>query len=132
MATAFHQQLDARRRELGMSVGALAERSGVSRATIERILAGRHSGARVEHLRAIASALGTQVVLGEDLTLHPIKSVLAMRQEAARAKAHYLAAYLQGTSALEAQAVSEKVVSDVEENLYCKLMAGPASKLWAA
>ena len=132
MASTFHQQLDARRRELGMSVAALADRSGVSRATIERILAGRHSGTRVEHLRAIAHALGTEVVLGEQLTLHPIKSAMDMRKEAARAKAHYLAAYLQGTSALEAQAVSEKVANDVEESLYCKLMAGPASKLWAA
>jgi transcriptional regulator with XRE-family HTH domain len=132
MKTYLHDQLERRRQELGMSLAALVQRSCMSRATVERIFNGLYAGARAEHLQSIAKAMGAQIILGESMKVEPIKSAHQMRQEAAREKARQLAAYLQGTSALEAQGMPMATVNEAEENFYCELMSGPPNRLWAA
>ena len=123
-------QLDSRRRGLGMSRAALARRAGVSLPTVQRLLCGGESRARIDIVRAIAVALGVEVRLGESLSVHETTDVSAFRMAQARAKAKRLARLVQGTMALEAEAVSEPVVDEMEEENLHALLAGPARRLW--
>ena len=55
------EKLENRRRELGLSQSALAERSGVSLPTVQRILSGHSPAASFENTLAIAQVLGMQL-----------------------------------------------------------------------
>ena len=118
--------LEKRRQQLRMSRQALADRSGVSIATVNRVLAGRIENASFRNVDAIARALGMS------LQWKPKASPFEFKREQARAKAKRLAALVQGTSALEGQAVSTKTKSEIEEEIACRLIAGPGRKLWSA
>ena len=123
-------QLDSRRRRLGMSKADLARRAAVSLPTIQRLLTGRESRARIDIVTAIAVALGVEVRLGATPYVHESTDVSAFRREQARSKARRLARLVQGTMALEAEAVSEPVVDEMEEQNVHALLAGPARRLW--
>lgn len=130
MTGSLHESLNARRKELGLSKSALAERSGVSCATVKRILGGR-GGVLVENLQAVARVLGTKVVLGESVEVETVATIADLREQVAMEKAKRLAALAQGSSALEAQAVSSDVVESVERDIFHDLLAGSNRKLWA-
>lgn len=118
-------RLNRRREALGMSVSALAERSGVSEAAVKRILGGRAPEASYAHVMAIAGVLGVAVggeEVGEDELL---------RREA-RAKAERVARLVQGTSALESQAVDRGTYERLVERSYHELLAGSRRRLWSA
>ncbi|MFO0910990.1 MAG: helix-turn-helix transcriptional regulator [Isosphaeraceae bacterium] len=119
------QELDDRRRRLGLSYDVLARRSGVSRPTVLRILSGRHPTASFSNVQAIAEALGL------DLTTTQRKPVADLRREQATTKARKLVALVQGTSGLEGQAVNPEVVSEMLEQTTIELLAGPKRKLWS-
>ena len=123
-------QLEARRDRLGMSKADLARRAGVSLPTVQRLLSGRDTRARSDILAAIAAALGVEVRLSESPYVHESSEVMAFRHEQARAKAKRLARLVQGTMALEAEAVGPDVLKEMEERNIHALLAGSGRRLW--
>ncbi len=119
----FHE-LETRRRELGMSLAMLARRSRVSLPTVNRIMSGRHPRPTFAHVAAIAEALGVE------LTGVPKEPSEERRKKQARAKAKLLVGLVQGTSALEGQAVDRRHVELMIEQTTAKLLRSKR-KLWA-
>lgn len=120
--TNLTQELDARRRDLGMSCRALARRAGVGLATVQRALS--HGNATAETLQKLGSALGVS------LHVTSVRTPSAMREEQARAKARRLVALVQGTSALEAQGVDARALEAMVERTIVELLKGPNLRLW--
>ena len=58
-------------------------------------------------------------------------TVATFRRQQARKKARYLISLVQGSAALEGQAVDAATVRRVERQIEEKLLAGPALRLWA-
>ena len=126
MVVAIHplSTLEARRRELGMSIEVLAKRSGVSVATVKRVLH-NHGGSRFDAVQAIAHALGEKVAFEEAVDAD------TMLEQQARKKAEQLVGITQGTCALEGQGVSEQLGQSVVRQTVHRLLAGSRGKLWA-
>ena len=123
-------QLDGRRARLRMSKVDLARRSGVSLPTVHRLLSGRESRARTDTVAAIAAALGVEVRLSENPHVHETHGVSDFRRAQARAKARRLARLVQGTMALEAEAVGVETLAALEEDNLHALLAGSGRRLW--
>ena len=119
------EKLEVRRRELGISQSALAERSGVSLPTVQRILTGHSPAASFESTVAIAQALGMQL---DVVPIFPAKELL---EQQARKKAERLVGLVQGTSALEAPAVSPRHLGQMVTKTVQELLAGSRRRLWA-
>ena len=117
------QYLDDRRAALGMSYADLARRSGVSLMTVRRILGG--AGGTIANVDALAESLGVRI------ELVPIESEQQVKLKQAREKARKLVALVQGTSALEAQAVGDQAIDDMIEQTTHELMAGSSRRVWA-
>jgi len=113
-----------------MSKADLARRADVSLPTVRRLLSGRERRARTDIVAAIAAALGVEVRLCESPYVHESSTVSEFREAEARAKARRVARLVQGTMALEAEAVAVSVFEEmVEQNVHA-LLAGPARRLW--
>lgn len=123
MATQF-LDLNARRKQLKMPVEVLVKRSGVPRPTVFRILRGNEDSVRFGNVRKVADVLGLS--FGGD----PIEPEEMRRREAKR-KARLLSRLTQGTMGLEAQAVSNQLLAELEEQTVAKLLAGKGRKLWS-
>jgi transcriptional regulator with XRE-family HTH domain len=126
--------LDSRRRELGMPYSALAERSGVSQPVIQRLLCGKLQAPRFHSVVAIAQALGLHGLrILEDGSIEFDSSLSAqdLRKQQARNKARRLVGMVQGTSALEGQAVGEAAYQAMVERTYHELLAGSNHRLWS-
>lgn len=115
--------LEARRKDLGMSIRVLAARSGLGVATVQRALSGSVRQ-RLETIRAIASELGM------GLELRATRGVNSIRRETARRKAQTIVSQVQGNFALEGQAVSEIAKQRIEGTVARKLLNGPNIRLW--
>lgn len=115
--------LQNRVKELDMSISDLARRSGVSRATVIRILGGKDQHYSVSKLQAILSALGMTI----DLVATPADQ---FREAIASQKAHRLIALTQGNVALESQAVSESTAQQHFEVTKARI-ASSSRKLWS-
>ncbi|MBS0189815.1 MAG: helix-turn-helix domain-containing protein [Phycisphaerales bacterium] len=118
-------RLTSRRKALGISTAALARRSGVSEPTVKRILGGQMGEASFANVAAIAHALGISIDLCE-----LDADELCRRQ--ARLKAEQIARLVQGTSALESQAVDRETYNRLVEKSYHELLAGSRRRLWSA
>jgi transcriptional regulator with XRE-family HTH domain len=118
------EELAARRRELGMSFPQLAERSGVSEPTVKRILGGQGGSASYASVAAVAEALGMPL---RSEAIDPDE----FRERAALEKARHLARLVQGTSALEAQAVPPAEFRRLVARSVHELLAGPPRRLWS-
>ena len=117
-------RIQKRKRDLDISVSDLARRSGVSRATVIRILGGADHEFSFANLQAILLALGISL----DLTEIPAEQ---FRDQIATAKAKRLVALTQGNLALQAQAVSQSSAqSHLKETK--KRIASSSRKLWAS
>ena len=116
--------LKSRINELEISISDLARRSGVSRATVIRILSGKDEQYSVSNLQAVLTALGMKM----DLSAIPAKR---FNDSIAAQKAQRLIALTQGNVALESQAVSE---ASAKEHLEAtkKRIASSSRKLWAS
>jgi transcriptional regulator with XRE-family HTH domain len=107
-----------------MSYAVVAERSGVSLATVHRVLAGHD--ASISNLLAIARALG----LG--LECRAEADVETLLEQQARRKAERLVGMVQGSAALEGQAVDPQTREQMVRQTVHELLAGSKRKLWAA
>lgn len=122
-ARALLKTLQRRRRRLGMPYAVLARRSGVSEPTLKRMLQGADG--------KMASVAQVAAALGMELNLTAKTSVMQMQEAQARRKAEQLVAMVQGTSALEAQAVQSSTLEDLTRRTEHELMAGSKRRLWA-
>ncbi len=118
------ERLQNRRKMLGIGFQSLASRSGVSIPTVKRIFGGQIAAASFGNISAIAEALGLSFELGES-------SVDALCRQQARKKAMQVARLVQGTSALESQAVEKDTYKRMVEKSFREILAGPKRKLWA-
>ncbi len=129
-----YRDLDRRRRELGMSYRVLAELSGVSLPVVQRLLAARIRSPRFENVMAIAEALGkgTPRILSDGTCAFEFPtSAEELRESQAREKARKLVAMVQGTSALEGQAVGVAAYKAMLNRTYHELLAGSSHRLWS-
>ncbi len=117
------RELEARRRDLGMSRRVLAERAGLGQATVNRALLGEEVTAGT--LERIASAMGAQV------RVRPGASVTDMRLAQARRKAERLVRLVRGSAGLEAQAFDDGDARAMVERTVKELLAGSDRNLWA-
>lgn len=107
-----------------MSCRVLAERSGLTLRTVQRVFSGDGRDIRLRSLLALANALGARVELKK-------QSSDRLRRQQARKKAQRLAAVAQGTAALEGLAVEKQALREVERRIAAKLIVGPAIRLWS-
>lgn len=119
------QGLEQRRRQLGISRPALAKRSGLSQSTVTRMLSGHLEQASLASVRSLAAAMGIRLATAEEA------DVQKLREQAAQEKARRLVGLVQGTSALEAQAVDDKSLEQMIRQTVHDLMAGSNRRLWA-
>jgi transcriptional regulator with XRE-family HTH domain len=118
-------RLNDLRESLGMSYAVLASRCGVSLPTVQRILQqGGIGAASFANVAAVANALGATLDMST-----PDPDELCRRQ--ARHKAEQVARLVQGTSALESQAVDRESYNQLIEKSYRQLLAGSKRKLWS-
>ena len=117
-------ELNARRKALKMPVESLVKRSGVPRAAVLRILRGKVEMIRVGQFQKVAGVLGL-----------PFGAAAAdpeeLRCSEARKKAQLLRRLTQGTMGLEAQALPEDLLSELEAQTVAKLLGGNGQKLWS-
>ena len=106
-----------------MSVVALARRSGVSLPTVRRILEGGLHESSFANVSSVSEALGAPLML--DAT-----DVDELRRRQAQAKAEQVARLVQGTSALENQAVDQSTYRRLVERSVHELLAGSNRRLW--
>lgn len=118
------KKMNARRRELGMSCAALAQRSGVSMPTVVRILSGNRAQARFENVLAIAEALGMT------MRIEATTNVEELREAQAEEKAAQLIALVQGTSGLEGQGLDADTLAQMKRRTVHELLAGSKRTLW--
>jgi transcriptional regulator with XRE-family HTH domain len=116
------RRLNHRRKQLGMSFAALAQRSGVALPTVQKILYGKEKRPDFHKVLAIAAALGITL----SVTTTPAQE---FRRLQAERKAQLLVSMTQATSALEAQAVPE-MVADLTAQTASELLAGSRFELW--
>ena len=119
------QTLNRRRQDLRMSYAIVARRSGVSLPTVVRILTGRSPHASMENVWSIAASLGM------DLCLAPQAEPGAILETQATRKAQQLVGRVQGTSALECQAVDQQTIEALTRQTVHELLAGSAIRLWS-
>jgi transcriptional regulator with XRE-family HTH domain len=131
MNTNYWENLESRRRSLGVSFAALSERTGISTPTLKRIFSGKVSPA-IDKIQSIAGVLGVEVRVNDKIEIVATSSVEEVRKQVAREKAKWLVGIVQGTSALEAQAVGPDTIREMVERTTHELLAGPNRKLWAA
>lgn len=121
----LQQQLQKRRQELGIPYLDLAARSGISIATAKRIVCGELENASLKHISAVAEVMGLSIEMREE------RSAFQTKEIAAAGQAERLVRMVQGTSTLEAQAVSEDQLDKMRRESVHRLMAGSPRRIWA-
>jgi transcriptional regulator with XRE-family HTH domain len=128
-------ELDSRRRELGISYSALSVRSGVSQPVVQRLLTGKVQAPRFPTVVAIAQSLGLaglRILDDGSVKFDSASGANDLREQQARTKATRLVRMVQGTSALEGQAVSDEAYQAMVERTYHELLAGSDRRLWSS
>jgi transcriptional regulator with XRE-family HTH domain len=120
------RSLNRRREQLGMTLDALAERSGVSLPTVQRILAGDQPRASLPSVWALADALEMR------LDLEPRSDADEVLDREARRKAERLVGMVQGSAALEGQGLDEATRERMIQRTVHELRAGSRRRIWAA
>ena len=108
--------LNEQRRMLQMPLSVLSTRAGTSVSTVMRVLAG-HEVASFTTVARIADTLGVE------LRYTRPRGVATIRRAEARAAAKRIVGAVQGTSALEGQAVSRERLKLMEQETEAELLA---------
>ena len=117
--------LDRQRRALKMPLDVVAEQSGVSRATVCRVLVEKNTSARIENVMAIAGVLGATF---EIHVQEPEKLVEWYVQEQAK----QLVQMVQGTMALESQGITDQNhLNELVDVAAAEIRNKPRKKMWA-
>jgi predicted transcriptional regulator len=119
------RRLNQRRERLGISCSVLAKRVGISLRSVQRILSGEEINPGFSTVASLARELGVGVHFDDEVDIRTI------RRRQAEKKAERILAIVQGSSALEDQAVSRETLRDLREKTIHELLAGPDRKLWA-
>jgi transcriptional regulator with XRE-family HTH domain len=131
---AFLRSLEDRRKKLKMPLDVLAERSGLSRATICRMLSGAQPSTSIHNLAALADALGVPVQFHATKRRFAVEfrptDVKAFVEKQAHCQAKRLVGMVQGAMGLEAQAIDAASASRLVDQTCRKLVNGPWKKLW--
>jgi transcriptional regulator with XRE-family HTH domain len=122
--------LENRRRAIGMTKTAVAQRAGVSLPTVNRILSGKEKRLTLENIEAIAKALGVVIRLGAETAFVEVDSGPEMRRKQAERKARQIVMLVQGTMALESQAVEPCQLQEMIQQTTHELLAGSRRDLW--
>ena len=125
LSAEFGIELDRRRKRLRMPRAVLARRCGVSLPTINRVLSGDWEHASFATLKAIAHSLGMEFAL----TSNTDPQDFAEQQAAEKAAA--IARMVQGTSALESQAVDPATYQEIVRQTAHELISGSRRRLWS-
>ena len=124
-------KLDLRRRQLKMSLAALSRRSGLSVPTLNRILSGQ-ANPTLETLGTLATSLGVEIRISKDgVEVKELLSPNGFREFVAKEKASHLVRMVQGTSALESQAVGKTDIKNMVNQTIHELLAGTPRRLWS-
>lgn len=118
------ERLEQRRRHLSMPLAVLAARSGVSLPTVQRILSGANQAASYANVEAIAQALDMRIEADAN------SDDQEFLEREARKKARRLIGLVQGTSALEGQAVNDDTLDEMLRKTTVELLAGGRRRLW--
>ncbi|HTV47657.1 MAG TPA: hypothetical protein VMG59_04365 [Phycisphaerae bacterium] len=119
----LHKELETRRRILGMSCSAVAKRTALSLRTVQRVLSGREKDPGFQTIATITNCLGMSI----DFKATDSND---LRRRQAEHKANQLVSIVQGSSALEAQGVSDDTIRRLKEKTVHELLAGSSRKLW--
>lgn len=124
------KKLDQRRAKLGMTKAAVANRAHVSLPTVNRILSGKESKPTIDNLHAIAKALGVIVFIGYEVKIEEQDSADEFRMRQAKRKALKIVRMVQGTMALESQAVDNGAIDRMVEKTAYELL-NSRRRLWS-
>src|SRR5579863_9378412 len=123
---ALAQSLEQRRQQLGMSCAVVARRARLGLSTVQRALADGDVSTTYETFERIAAALGATLrVQLQGPTVSQVK------EQQAKQKARGLVAMTQGTSALEAAPLPNKVLTELEKQSTMQLLSGSPRRLWS-
>jgi hypothetical protein len=117
--------LSGRRKALRMSLRVVAQRSGLGLRTVQRVLSLREPKAKLSTVLQIADALNIE------LRPREIGTANLVRKQAAAKKAVRLASMVQGTSALESQAIPRSDLRNLKNDIADRLLTGSPRQLWA-
>lgn len=117
-------KMERRRKALKISRQLLAKRSGVSLPTVNRIFSGGWENTTFANLSSVAHAMGMDFEIKNSIDEQDF-----MEQQA-QAKAEAIAHMVQGTSALESQAVDDDTLKQIVRQTVHVLMAGSRRRLW--
>ncbi len=121
----FHiNDLIERKSALGVTNAEISRISGVSKTTVDRVMAGRHDRASFANIARIAAALEM------DVCFVPRESADAVLERRAKMKAKHIVNSVQASSGLEAQALGARELRQMTKRTVHELMAGPKSRLW--
>ncbi len=126
-------ELDLRRKELGISYSVLAELSGVSKPAIQRMLSGKVDSPALSSVAAVARALGMGGIRFKKngaIKFDSIADAQTLRERQARRRALRLVGPIQETSAIPGTAAGETAYQIMVERKYHELLAGSRRGLW--
>src|SRR5258708_3020487 len=119
------ERLNRRRLSLGMSCAIVARRSGLSLRTVQRVLSGKEPDVGLATTLAIARVLGVAFEVSDE------EEANDFRRRQAEQQAQKVIGLVQGTSALEAQALAAEELNSLRQHTVRDLLAGSNRKLWA-
>jgi len=109
-----------------MTHAVVAQRSGVSRSTVERVLSGHYGSASFDTVQAIAEAVGATVSIEDAVNTDD------MLESQAKLKAEAILNLVQGTSALEGQGLTQAAAQSMIRQAVHRLLAGSKRTLWTS
>lgn len=119
------QKMEQRRKNLGVSHRYLAQATGVSLPTVQRIFSGKNRSASFETITKLAT------VLGLSLTCEPALQETDVLLQAAKRRAYELAVSMEVASATEKVGLSRDGFARIQDKLVLELLRGSRARIWS-